>query len=174
MMNRIVPALLLAGSALAIAGERPHLAEFTLPSKVRVRIVEANFSARNFEVTGCGENSATCFIDSRIPFGVVDRLPRRFIEKLEVSYEGRTYALDASDMYDAWGDRKPSVNGVRYFGGACADADNCEFRGVFSDGAASFAAEWRVVGGRASRTVLTDSGDVVDLFLRNIDPPTFE
>jgi hypothetical protein len=35
-------------------------------------------------------------------------------------------------------------------------------------------AEWRVVNGTAVRTVLTDSHDVVTLFMKNIDTPDFE
>lgn len=173
-VRRIVPLLLILASACSVAGEQARTTVFVLPSKVRVSVVEAAFSTRNFKVEGCGGESESCLVDGRAPFGVVGELPRSYVEKLQVSYAGKTYVLDSSDMYDAWGGRKLSVNGIRYFGGECTDAGNCEFRGVFADGAASFAAEWKIVSGRPSRTVLTDSGDIVDLFLRNIDPPTFE
>ena len=78
-------------------------------------------------------------------------------------------------MYDAWGARPLEQEGViRYFGGKCFDKENCQLRGVFSDGAGSFVAEWRIVNGHAARTVLTTSSDVVNLFKQHIDPPSFE
>jgi hypothetical protein len=78
-------------------------------------------------------------------------------------------------MYNAWGSRPLEHKGtVRYFGGKCFDAHNCQFRGLFSDAAGSFVAEWRIVSDQATRTVLTDSNDVMHLFIANIDPPEYE
>jgi hypothetical protein len=139
-----------------------------------VTIVEAEFSAGKFKVSGCDGPSRECLVDGRIPFGVIDEVPRSFLKSIDVSFKGKTHSLDTSGMYNAWGSRKPAMSGIRYFGGACSDAGNCEFRGVFGDGAASFAAEWKIVSGRPVRTLLTDSSDVVDLFLKNIDPPRFD
>ena len=51
---------------------------------------------------------------------------------------------------------------------------NCQFRGLFSDAAGSFVAEWLIVDGLAIRTVLTSNNDVVNLFKKNIDPPEFD
>jgi hypothetical protein len=50
----------------------------------------------------------------------------------------------------------------------------CQFRGIFSDAAGSYAAEWKIINGKSYRTFLTSSKDVLDLFIKNIDPPTFE
>jgi hypothetical protein len=78
-------------------------------------------------------------------------------------------------MYNAWGSRPLEfIGSVRYFGGKCVDAKNCSFRGLFSDAGGSFVAEWRVINGVSTRTVLTDSSDVVSLFMKNIDPPEYE
>jgi hypothetical protein len=78
-------------------------------------------------------------------------------------------------MYDAWGSRPLEVKGViRYFGGRCVDSQSCQFRGIFSDGAGSFVAEWIISGGLVLRTILSGSVDVIDLFIKDIDPPTFE
>jgi hypothetical protein len=78
-------------------------------------------------------------------------------------------------MYDAWGARPLEHPGaVRYFGGKCIDSANCQFRGLFSDAAGSFVAEWRVVNGISVRTVLTSSDDVVSLFMKKIDPPEYD
>jgi len=51
---------------------------------------------------------------------------------------------------------------------------NCSFRGLFSDAAGTFVAEWQVVGGVSQRTIITGSGDVTNEVRKNIDPPVFE
>lgn len=150
-------------------------AVFTLPSGVKVKIIEAPFKKKLFKVSGCTENSAICRINGHVPFGSALELPKTYVKSISVSYQGRSYFLNASDMYDAWGERPLEVKGaVRYFGGKCADVKNCQFRGLFSDAAGSFVAEWQIVNGLSNRTVLTDSNDVVNLFMQHIDPPEFE
>ena len=155
----------------------PALAEthatFTLQSGVKVTIVEAPFDRKLFRISGT-EGSATCFINGRVPFGT-DRWPETYVKSISVDYEGRSYSLEVSDMYNAWGRRPLESKGdVRYFGGKCFDAKNCHFRGLFSDAAGSFVAEWRIVDGVPIRTVLTDSGDIVNLFIKHIDPPEYD
>ena len=170
---RIIASLTLSVVFPVTAGER-HMSEFTLPSNVHVKIVENLFKGEKLKVVGCNEQSFSCFINSSVPFGVLGEEPSSFVERIEISYKGKSYALDVSNMYNAWGNRPLAKNGVRYFGGACSDTENCVFRGVFSDGAASFAVEWKIVSAHPIRTLLTHSDDVVDLFLKKIDPPTFE
>jgi hypothetical protein len=154
--------LLFAGVALA-----ETTAAFTLPSGVTVRIVEAPFKP--------SQAAERCIGGRRVPFDSTTPLPKTYVKSITVSFKGRSYALDSSCMYDAWRGRPLEVPGViRYFGGKCFDVGHCQFRGVFSDGADSFVAEWRVVHGVAVRTVLTGSDDVVNLFIKNIDPPDFD
>jgi hypothetical protein len=162
--------LLLAAPSAAGAGN-----SFVLPSGVKVHIVEAPFQSRAWRVEGCGPKDKVCRIDGHLPTGTPFGLPRAYVESISIEYGGRTHNLDSSQMYDAWGARpleRPGV--VRYFGGKCIDANNCQFRGLFSDGAGAFVAEWRIVNGLSVRTVLTDSSDVVDLFAKHIDPPETE
>lgn len=149
--------------------------EFLIPSGVQVKIVEASFNKVLFKTSGCGNSDGVCFINGHIPFGVDSDLPKTFVKSIAVLYQGESYSLDVSDMYNAWGNRPLEVKGViRYFGGKCFDAKNCQLRGIFSDAAGSFVAEWRIVGGVPIRTVLTNSNDVVNLFMRHIDPPEFD
>jgi hypothetical protein len=150
-------------------------AMFTLPSGVKVNIVEAPFEKKLFKVSGCTESSQHCFINGHVPAGILFGLPKTYVKSITVSYQSRSYSLDAADMYDAWGVRPVEYKGaVRYFGGRCRSAKNCEFRGLFSDGAATFVAEWRVVDGLPVRTVLSDNYDIVHLFMRHIDPPILD
>jgi hypothetical protein len=152
-------------------------ANFTLPSGVAVQIVEAPFQRSKFKVTGCTGIDFTCLINGRVPMGVDGREPKTYVKSIAVTFDGQSYELDASDMYDAWGSRPLEFPGViRYFGGKCFDPKprSCQFRGLFSDGAGSFVAEWFVVNGRPFRTILTGSDDVVNLFMKHIDPPEFD
>jgi hypothetical protein len=102
-------------------------------------------------------------------------MPKTYVKGITISFQGKSNALNVSDMYDAWGNRPLEYPGtIRYFGGKCVDERNCQRRGIFSDGAGAFVAEWLIVDGRVFRTVLTGSNDVVDLFIKHIDPPEFE
>lgn len=147
---------------------------FTLPSDVGVTIIEASFREQKFDVKGCSEKSTTCRINGHIPFGVTFGLPKTYLKSIKVLFQNTSYTLDVKDMYNAWGNRPLKYpGGVRYFGGKCFDKKNCQFRGLFSDAGGSFVAEWLIVDGYATRTVLTGSNDVVDLFMKHIDPPEF-
>lgn len=102
-------------------------------------------------------------------------LPKSYVKSITVSFQGRSYLLDASCMYDAWGRRPLEIpGGIRYFGGKCSDKRNCQFRGLFSDASESFVAEWSIVNGISIRTVFSGSEDIVNLFTKNIDPPEFD
>ncbi|HEY5998127.1 MAG TPA: hypothetical protein VI078_02370 [bacterium] len=149
--------------------------DFTLPSGVRVSIAEAPFQEANFQVEGCAAGDSQCRINGHLPFGEAFGLPKTYVKSIQVSFHEQSYALDASDMYNAWGNRLLQYPGaVRYFGGKCFDVKNCQFRGLFSDAAGSFVAEWLVVDGHVFRTVLSGSNDIVDLFSQHIDPPEFD
>jgi hypothetical protein len=166
---------LYAVTAYAESAVADTTAEFFLPSGVQVRIVEASFNKSRSKVYGCSERDVICRINGRVPFGSAFGLPKTFVKSIRVTYKGKSHALDVSDMYNAWGERPLEYPGViRYFGGNCFDPNNCQLRGLFSDGAGSFVAEGRVTNGTSVRTTLTDSNDVVNLFKKNIDPPEFD
>ncbi len=170
---KVVIALFLAAAwSSAIADTQAVL---TLPSGVSVKITEASFDKELFKVSGCAQSGTTCLINGHIPWGVASGLPRTYLKSIEVSYQNQSYSLEISDMYNAWGGRPLEYKGaIRYFGGKCTGPRNCQFRGLFSDAAGSYVAEWRIVGGLPIRTVLTDSSDVDHLFMQHIDPPEFE
>ncbi len=142
-------------------------ANFILPSGVEVRITEVPY--KKSKDSECKMNGRLVLFPSGAP------LPKTYVKSIKINFKGRWYALDGSCMYDAWGGRPLEVPGfIRYFGGKCFDVMNCQFRGVFSDGVGTFAAEWRVVNGIPIRTVITASNDVIQLFIKNIDPPESE
>ena len=158
--------------AIVIRADADTTTTFTIPSGVEVKIVEATFKKSLFKVEGCLDKDSVCRINGRTPFGTSFGLPKTYLRKLSILFKGKSYLLDVSNMYNAWGSRPLEYPGkVRYFGGKCFDINNCQFRGLFSDAAGSFVAEWRIVNGKQLRTVLTDSDDIVNLFMEHIDPP---
>jgi hypothetical protein len=172
-MKRLLPLLLVTVALSASAhGQTESKSSFTLPSGVTVTITEAPFNKAKFTISGCFARAGACLINGHIPFGFDNALPETYVKSITVSFKGRSYALDASDMYDAWGKRPLEHKGVvRYFGGKCNELNLCRFRGLFSDAAGSFVAEWYVEDGKAFRTVLTNSEDILNLFEKHIDPP---
>ena len=152
---------------------------FTLPSDVDVTIVESVFDKEIFSVERCSSNGwgsgSICRINGRFPYGVDINVPKTYVKSITISYQGAAYALDVTDMYNAWGDCPLQYPGEEpYFGGKCFDKKNCQFRGRFSDAAGAFVAEWRIVDAVVIRTVLTFSNDVVHLFGEYIDPPEYD
>jgi hypothetical protein len=148
---------------------------FILPSKVEITIIESPFQKANFDVEGCSEQSMGCRINGYIPYGVAFGLPKTFVKSITVLFQDKSYELDVSNMYNAWGNRPLEyTDSVRYFGGKCFDKKSCHFRGIFSDASGSFVAEWVIINGYVTRTVLTSSDDVVNLFIHHIEPPEFD
>jgi hypothetical protein len=170
-MKTLIVSICIVSSSSALADT---VAAFTLPSGVNVKITEAKFQKTLFKVSGFTNGGTICRINGQPPFGTAFELPKTYVKSISVSYQGQSYSLDVSDMYNAWGKRPLEYKGtVRYFGGKCSDIKNCRFRGLFSDGAGSFVAEWQIVNGLPIRTVLSDSNDIVNLFTQHIDPPEF-
>lgn len=164
------PLALLMSPLLATFSYADTVSEFTLPGGATVTIVESPFSEAGFRLSNCSPEGYNCLINGRIPFGTVST-PTTYVKSISISYAGRTHRLDPTDMYNAWGSRTPTNE---YFGGRCWDESYCHVRGLFSDGGGSFVAEWLVWEGVSTRTVISASGDVVDLFLENLDPPDYE
>lgn len=109
-----------------------------------------------------------------IKFGAT-RKPDTFVSALSLSVGDQQYELDASNMYNAWGKRPvESPDGTRFLTANCYNDRNCTLRGLFSDAGGAFVAEWQIVDGKAMRTVITDSSDIIDLFAKDITIPTFD
>ena len=162
--------LLLSGSLAFSTGSfaADQTYNFALPSKVKITIVEAAYEKR--PASACpGSNSEQKAGGHR---------PKTYVKSISALFQGQTIRFDVTCMTDAWNGRPLQHEGVvRYFGGWCDLYDKkpyCAFRGVFSDGGESFAAEWYANGTVAKRTVFSGSSDVIDLFMKNIDPPKYE
>ena len=161
--------LLLSGSLAFSTGSfaADQTYNFVLPSKVKITIVEAPYEKR--PASACpGSNSEPKAGDYR---------PKTYVKSISALFQGQTIRFDVTCMTDAWNGRPLQHEGVvRYFGGWCDLYDKkpyCAFRGVFSDGGESFVAEWYANGNVAKRTVFSRSSDVINLFMKNVDPPKY-
>jgi hypothetical protein len=168
----IVAAMLACGMQAAGGDGSPVTVE--LGGGRTLAITERSFDAWQAKVENCREGSGICRINGGIPFGVGAGMPKTVLVKMSLTVEGRTYDLDVSNMYNAWGRRHDGAGDSRHLAATCYDRENCVVRGIFSDAASAYVAEWAVVDGRTSRTMLTGSRDVVDLFQRHLEPPGFE
>ena len=103
------------------------------------------------------------------------RTPKTYVSKIIFNVNNKLYSLENKYMYNAWGTRPLEVpNVIKYFDADCYDNDNCTIRGMFSDAAGSFVAEWKIINGKPIRTIITDSSDILSVFKNNISPPVFE
>ena len=140
--------------------------------KAKITLVEKAFDPGQAKVETCQGGAGICRINGVIPFGIAAGMPKTELVKVTLDVGGKSYQLDAGGMYNAWG--RKSGDSAQRLSAQCFDASNCIVRGVFSEPTGAYAAEWAIVDGRASRTMLTGSRDVVDLFRKNIGAPLFE
>lgn len=112
--------------------------------------------------------------NGNIVFGAT-REPKTYISKILFIVNDISYSLENKYMYNSWGNRPIEIpNVIKYFDAHCYDNTNCTIRGIFSDAAGSFVAEWKIINGEQTRTVITNSNDILSLFAKNISPPVFE
>lgn len=143
------------------------VASFKLASGHKVTIVEAPFAESKLKYS----ESAPCLVDGHIPFGTDCSLPTTYVKRIAVEVRGKTLQLDASHMFNAWGTRHLTTyegKPVTYFVGACPSKELCIFRGLFSDGAGSFVAEWKVFQGATTRTVISSDEELISLFMKSM------
>jgi hypothetical protein len=88
---------------------------------------------------------------------------------LTVRRHGRVYKLPTDGMVDPQLGWKTSSRLAL----ACDEADNCTVRGVFGDGGATYAAEWIIQNGRATRTVFSTSMDLNGFIGEHLQAPTY-
>lgn len=147
-----------------VASTQETATKLTLPSGVKITIIEGRV---------IGSKLPNCRVNGKsVTLG--EHRPATYVKHMYGEFNGKRFTLDASCMTDAWNGRPLEVPGtIRYFGGKCSNYKSglsCTLRGVFADASETFVAEWIVVAGNSTRTVLSNSQDVISLFMKNIDP----
>lgn len=117
-------------------------------------------------------NGATPFGEGGNPRAV----PYSYLEKLVFQIQNKQYDLDTTNMYNAWGSQSlERSGGEKYMAAHCYNSETCVLRGIFSGQGGLYVAEWIVQQGKPYRTVLSDSTDLVDFFMKGgINPPIFD
>jgi hypothetical protein len=167
--------MLLGLAGAATAADDELTASYEFGKNTKVTLLEKVFDPRQARVETCRGGAGVCRINDAIPFGVSSGMPKTFLAKVTLEVDRKTYTLDSGGMYNAWGKKPGDGQGTaQRLSAQCFDAYNCIVRGLFSETAGAYIAEWAIVDGHASRTMLTGSRDVVELFKKHIEPPLFE
>ncbi|MDR2153165.1 MAG: hypothetical protein LBO72_10110 [Helicobacteraceae bacterium] len=134
--------------------------EFTLANGAKIAIVEDVFDKTKHKI-GVNKDNIFVLIDGKKVFGMLyHEAPKTYVKSITATYQGETYNLEASDMYNAWGDRLKNAPHTLYFWGQCVDKYNCTFRGLFGDASYAFEAEWKIINAKSVRTMIGNSMEV--------------
>jgi hypothetical protein len=163
---------LVLGAVPGGTAERGSTVTVDLGKNISATIIERPFDGEKRSVERCHDGPGICRIDGGTPFGVAAGTPDIVLAKLSLGVGGRNYDLDTSNMYNPGSGRRREAGPL--LAAVCYDSANCVVRGIFSDGVAVYVAEWAIVDGKSSRTILTGSNDVVELFRNRLAPPSFE
>ncbi|MCP4764796.1 MAG: hypothetical protein GY875_00840 [Gammaproteobacteria bacterium] len=148
---------------------------FDLKDGIKISILEVPFDPSSHRIENCDDSEIPCLIDGHFPYGTAFNMPRSHLKELTLSIGDSSYNLDTTGMYNAWGNRPLEYKGkIRYLGAHCYNEKSCTLRGIFSDAAGSYVAEWKIINGKPHRTVLSSTDDIMHLFMKNIDPPFYE
>ncbi len=148
---------------------------FDLGNDVKVSILEVKFEPSEHKIVPCEGSDIPCLIDGHLPFGTAVSMPRTKLKELKFITKKSTYILETTGMYNAWGNRPLQYkDSIKYLGAHCYTPDNCKLRGIFSDAAGSYVAEWYIFNGTSMRTVLSSSDDITHLIINNVEPPYYD
>ena len=150
--------------------------KYNLANNMFLELKEQSFIKEEHKITFCSNSKQSiCLITNRIPFGTDGNIPKENFTYIKLQVQNKEYILQSTDMYDAWGSRAFGDDDVMdYFVARCYDSNNCIARGLFSDGAGSFIAEWQIRSGVSQRTVLTSQVDLIRAFIQDMHPPVHD
>ena len=159
---------------LAAIGSSASAKTYSFETSTGMRFLaeETTFDSAKYSIAGCGRGTDACLINGRPATGAIG-LPKSVLSRLTLSFQGKEYELDTSGMFDPFLPAKDADLSSQ-IQGFCYDALNCSIRAVFGDAGGSHAVEWRVSNGKAFRTVLSNSGDLVQYFMKNLMPPKYK
>ena len=155
---------------------KEHRVELRLSDDIVVRLVERAVVLDEKNRDYCKDKTVG-LVNGTTPFGG-DGNPRAvlhsYLMKLTLHVKNKTYDLDTSNMYNAWGNQPLELpDGKKYMAAHCYDESQCTLRGIFNG--RGYVAEWQISYGKPFRTVLSASYDLGNFFLNGgINPPVFE
>ena len=143
---------------LAVASEFQRSASLHLRPEITIELRASQFDPSQHKVTTTN-SGAVRLIDGKQFFGTDGSLPRTQLDSATHIVEGTKMPLDVGQMYDPWFavPAPESFSVTRYEGGWVLTA-------LFSDGAGTYLARWRILNGTSLREVISDDEDIVSLF----------
>jgi hypothetical protein len=114
------------------------------------------FVAEDHKIKFCGDY--VCLIDHHLPFGVDGKLPKMAVSALTVQFGDRAVELNTDGMFDPFDESSELLSRLSidaYWG------DFYKVTGRFSDGAASYLAQW-VVSSHGSSRIFLGSAELLD------------
>lgn len=152
--------------------------QVNVSSGVGLRIVEKPFHPEeHLLIFDKDQRNVIATIDGRKPYGISrSRLPACQVEVIELSVKNMKYKLESTGMFDAIMNKPDSISLLDRISVQCSPVDPvvCVIRGLFSDAAGTFAAEWNIDYGVAERSVLSNDEDILELFREQKLPPEYE
>ncbi len=126
--------------------------------KVEIKGEISSFDSEKYTLSYCGDY--LCLIDGKPFFGSDGKIPKTYLTKLEISVRDVTVPLDTTGMFNSALSNSQLVDRIKV---QSIWGDNFKIRGNFSDGAASYVAEWLVIKDSSIRTYIGSAEDLVDL-----------
>jgi len=138
--------------SLSACADNEKTYKLNLSKNIKVEIHEKNIKS---------SNTKEGLPNGNIIFGAT-RKPKTYVSKIIFVVNNMSYSLESKYTYNSWGNRPLEIpNVIKYFDAHCYDDTNCTIRGIFSDAAGSFVAEWKIINGKPVRTIITDSNDIL-------------
>ncbi|WP_201978540.1 hypothetical protein [Hymenobacter rubidus] len=166
-MSRIGIGFLLALPALSSQAQTQRTS-VAIDKKDRLTFERVPFSAtgKTFKYVANKQPNGTktlIAINGKPVFGTDGELPKYTLNKASVLFKRHSYLLPVSGMYNPWFGQKLDKQFVQLK----KAGDTLTIQAVFSDGAGSYLAEWKIDGDSAKRTLLTADDAVVTGFFQS-------
>jgi hypothetical protein len=154
-------AISLVVCCVAAASEFQNSATLDLRSEIALQLRASKFDPSRHKLTK-NSSGAVRLTDGRQFFGTDGGLPRTQLDSASIIVEGGRVPLDVGQMYEPWfGTPSRDTFSLTRYG------DGWVLTGLFSDGAETYVARWRILSGTSLREVISDNEDLISSLFRH-------
>lgn len=121
----------------------------SLNDTIKLNLVREVFSPQKHSIEFL--NNIDLLIDNQVVFGTDGEIPKYYLKSAEIKIKGQVIKLETQSIYNPWFGNRPNQNFYRII----QDGTHLKVKGLFSDGAGTFGAEWLIIGSSSVRTILT-------------------
>jgi len=146
---------------LSVAAHTETQTTFVFSPNLSLHLHASAFDATKHQVRRCKvlDWEGVCLIDGRPVIGTDWEVPKSVLDHLELEVDGRRVPLDVSSLYNPWVG-SPSQ---KFFCVSSVEG-GWVVRGLFSDGAGGYGAEWLVIDGSSLRTRISMDESFMEQF----------